>query len=147
MIEDIAKQALEHWSPDTTELVLIAQRENVVFRVTDTRGSCFALRLHRPGYQTDNMIRSELSWMQYLETCGLAVPAPVPTVANTHLTEVEGYRANLLTWLSGRPLGATGAPLTLAGRAGTFEQIGALMARVYLVSDQWDMPSGFERQH
>ena len=59
--------------------VLIAQRENAVYRVTRS-GACFALRLHRPGYQSHAAILSELLWTDRLAEAGFPCPRPIPTL-------------------------------------------------------------------
>ena len=146
MTDAVARRALALWGLQNADLALVAQRENVVFRV-DGAGDRFALRLHRPGYQTPDMMRSELSWMQQLRANGLNVPAPLPSEDGTDLRAVEGYYADLLTWLPGRPIGATGKPLDLTDRTGTFHALGTLMSRVHRISDDWTPPTTFCRKH
>ncbi len=139
------RKALAAWGKEEAAVSLIAQRENIVYCAAH-QGTKFALRLHRPGYQSEKMILSELAWMTHLRASGLTVPAPVPTRHGAFLHEIDGYQADLLTWLDGRPLGATGAPLDVPDRASTFHQIGALMARLHHISDDWTPPDKFERQ-
>jgi len=146
MIEATVRYALAAWGFESAPTSLIAQRENIVFRVTDTTGSLYALRLHRQGYQSEQMMRSELLWIQHLGAEGLNVPSPVPSRSGALLMDVDGYHADLLTWLGGAPMGATGTPLDLADRQGTFRRIGQLMARVHQISDDWDRPEGFQRK-
>lgn len=145
MTESAARTALAAWGLEKAQIQLIARRENIVYRVNH-QGATYALRLHRPGYQTEAMIRSELAWMQYLGAAGLTVPAPVPSRSAALLEKAAGFSADLLTWLDGQPLGATGTPLALADREGTFAAMGAMMARVHRASDIWDRPSGFIRK-
>ena len=147
MIEGTATRALGFWGLAEAKCELIAQRENIVFRVTNNEGTAFALRLHRPGYQSISMLQSELAWVRHLRANGLNVPSPVPTHDGKDLVEVDGYDVDLLTWLRGAPMGATGKPLVLADREGTFRRVGALMAQVHAISDAWDKPPEFERQH
>jgi len=142
---ELAQKTLDHWGMAGAEVSLVAQRENVVFRVAQD-GRTYALRLHRPGYQTAAMMASELDWMQHLGTQGVVVPTPLPTQTGALLIEVEGHHADLLTWLPGQPLGSTGKPLVLKDREGTFAKIGDLMAHVHQISDAWDLPRGFERR-
>ena len=144
MSETTAIKALEAWGMQGADVSLVAQRENIVFRVRH-QGRQYALRLHRPGYQSVSMLHSELAWMQYLGAQGLTVPSPLPSVDGSLLQEVDGCHADLLTWLDGQPMGATGEPLDLADRKGTFSKIGQLMARVHQLSDNWDTPRDFER--
>lgn len=145
MIEEAARKALALWRMPNAKIELVAQRENIVFRVRDNHAQ-YALRLHRPGYQTKQMMASELAWMQHLGTEGLTVPTPLPSDDGTLLREVEGYHADLLTWLGGKPMGATGIALDLDDRVGTFRKVGELMARVHQVSDDWALPKNFARK-
>ncbi|MEM6371534.1 MAG: phosphotransferase [Pseudomonadota bacterium] len=146
MINATATRALGFWGLAGADCELIAQRENIVFRVTDSEGWRFALRLHRPGYQSVSMLRSELAWIGHLRANGLNVPAAVPTQTGADMVEVDGYQTDLLTWLDGAPLGATGTPLAVADREGTFRGVGALLAKVHAISDAWKVPADFERQ-
>lgn len=145
MIEGTARKALALWDKAGAEVDLVAQRENIVFRVR-ADGDQYALRLHRPGYQSAQMMASELSWVQHLGAKGLIVPRPLPSADDSLLREIDGYHADLLTWLNGRPMGATGMPLDLEDREGTFRKIGELMARVHQISDNWALPEDFERK-
>lgn len=147
MIDATARNALSAWGLGGAQISLVAQRENIVFRVTDKAGSRYALRLHRPGYQSVQMMKSELAWMQHLGAEGLNVPAPLASETGAFLLDVDGYHADLLTWLRGTPMGATGTPLDLADRRGTFRKVGRLMAQVHQISDDWTKPDGFERKH
>lgn len=146
MTEAAARKALTAWGLEHAPVSLVAQRENLVFRVKTDAGSHFALRLHRPGYQSEPMMQSELAWMRHLGAEGLNVPSPVPARSGALLMEVDGYHADLLTWLGGTPMGATGTPLDLADRTGTFRRVGHLMARVHQISDNWHLPEGFQRK-
>lgn len=141
----IVAEALQHWHLRNASAKLVAQRENVVFQVTQN-GHPYALRFHRPGYQSSAMIHSELLWMQFLRKSGLTVPEPEPATSGEMLIASGGYHVDLLTWLHGKPLGATGKPLNIPDRPGTFFKLGALMAELHLLSDSWTPPNTFERQ-
>jgi len=144
-MEHIARQALTFWPITATDLKLVAQRENVVFRLTASDGTMYALRLHRPGYQTIEAIRSELDWMGCLAQHGIRVPRPVPSGTKDLVAECEGYSVDVLTWLDGRPLGTTGVPLDLQNREAVFHKIGDLLARVHDASDMWEPRAAFQR--
>lgn len=145
MSQAAVQKALDAWGMNAADITLVAQRENIVYRVRHN-GAQYALRLHRPGYQSVQMIDSELAWMRHLGSQGLTVPAPLPSNNGALLREVDGYHADVLSWLGGRPIGATGTPLDLPDRNGTFRKIGQLMARVHQISDDWDAPAGFARK-
>jgi Ser/Thr protein kinase RdoA (MazF antagonist) len=91
----------------------------------------YTLRIHRPGFQTAAMIRSELLWLAALcRETDLVVPEPVPTREGALLTTVatagvpEPRHCVVLRWVPGRfrrtRLGAT-----------ALEQVGTFMARLH----------------
>ena len=144
MTETVARRALAAWGMEGATFSLIARRENTVFRVR-AGGADYALRLHRPGYRSTRAIDSELAWMRHLHAEGLAVPEPVLAESGALTVEAQGYRADLLTWLDGVPMGTSGTPLSLPDRTGTFRTMGRTMARLHRLSDEWTLPDGFER--
>ena len=123
---------------------LIAARENQVFRA-EHEGVSYAVRLHRRGYRTDAELRSELQWMDAATKGGLHVPAPIISASNAFLHVVDGTQIDVLTWLGGEPVGATGVDLSATNRVGLFAGIGREMARLHMVSDEWAYPEGFTR--
>ncbi|NSY37703.1 phosphotransferase [Leisingera sp. ANG59] len=123
---------------------LIATRENQVYRV-DHGSRSYALRLHRPGYRTDAELWSELQWMNAAAAGGLLVPVPVPSASGGFLHVADGIQVDVLTWLSGAPIGRTGEDLDTADRTSLFHGIGREMARLHAVSDHWTPPKGFSR--
>ncbi|OBY26930.1 homoserine kinase [Leisingera sp. JC1] len=126
------------------ETRLIATRENQVYRV-DHAGRACALRLHRPGYRTDAELWSELQWMNAAAAGGLHVPAPIPSTSGEFLHVADDIQVDVLTWLSGAPVGQTGEDLAATDRIGLFYGIGREMARLHAVSDRWTPPEGFSR--
>lgn len=139
-----AEAALARWALTEPRMELAAHRENRVYRVEAGEG-VFALRRHRRGYRTDAELVSELQWMAALEAGGLSVPRPIETRDGALVVREGGEQFDLLTWLPGRPLGASDAPLDLADRAGTFRALGAALARLHQISDGWTPPPGFTR--
>ncbi|MEM9603067.1 MAG: phosphotransferase [Pseudomonadota bacterium] len=142
---DTAHRALTQWPLSVADLRLFAQRENAVFRVRTDTGTCFALRVHRQGYQRTAALASELHWMQHLHGAGLPVPVPVPSDDGRLLRHQDGFAVDVLTWLDGEPLGQSGTPLAHADREGCFFRLGQTLARVHAASDAWALPGGFER--
>ncbi len=137
-------KALSLWGMDSAEWHLIAARENQVFRV-DCEGQTFALRLHRPDYRTDAELLSELQWVSACAEGGLCVATPVAACSGNLLHVVDGVQVDLLTWLPGTPMGATGKPLAVNNRRGVFWALGSEMARLHTISDNWKIPAGFTR--
>lgn len=126
-------------------MTLVAQRENQVYRVIDAAGQSYALRLHRHGYRSDAELRAELHWMAALAEGGLRVPAPALALDGESLQRIEETQVSVLGWLNAAPMGEIGKPLDLRDRAGVFFAIGAEMAKLHDISDQWTPPGGFER--
>lgn len=140
----VVDQALTRWGLEGAEWRLIAARENRVFRV-DQGDKSFALRLHRRNYRTDAELWSELEWMGQADKGGLHVPAPIRSLSGEFLHVIEGVQVDVLTWLSGAPIGKTGEALAAPDRIGLFRNIGQQMARLHNISDDWAMPDGFVR--
>jgi len=61
------------------------------------------------------------------------------------LVSIGKYRADLVTWLDGKPLGKSGENLDLTDAIKTFRTLGQTAAKIHLLSDQWTLPQGFER--
>jgi Ser/Thr protein kinase RdoA (MazF antagonist) len=142
----LAHAAAQHWPQITGVPVLFMQRENAVYRV-DTLTGPHALRLHRPGYHAAPMLRSELDLMAMLAGQGVLVPTPARTATGALLVAVGDRHASLLSWLPGQPMGRSGQPLALHGtaRPALFHAIGAGMARLHCLCDQWTPPANFTR--
>jgi Ser/Thr protein kinase RdoA (MazF antagonist) len=117
--------------------------ENTTYRVTATGGRRFALRVHRPGYQTAEAIRSELAWMESLRRSGIRTPVPVAGTdgdpLQTATTAAGGARtAVLFEWIDG-------APLSAVGEVEPWAQLGELMARIHAHARSWKRPARFTR--
>lgn len=146
-----AKAALGAWDlPDGTPR-LIKNRENAVFEVVGPNGIRAALRLHRPGYQTDEAIRSELIWTQELGKVGMQLPRPLSSKSGDLISFVPeaGRMASIVSWVEGVPLGDGG----IAEEWGEdmqlrlFSAVGAELAKLHKLSDKLSLPDNFERAH
>ncbi len=128
---------------------LIKNRENAVFAVDLPDGQKAALRLHRPGYQSDNAIRSELWWAEALVAGGMAVPLPYRTLEGDVLAQVQiaGRVASLLSWSQGVPLGDADEPLPwdAAEQPVLYHALGAELAQLHMLSDAAWFPQEFTR--
>ncbi|WP_166418752.1 phosphotransferase enzyme family protein [Cochlodiniinecator piscidefendens] len=143
-MKGIVGKALRLWGLSRAEWTLVAARENHVYRV-DLDGNTYALRLHRKQLRTNAELRSELQWMNELGAGGLIVPKPVPAADGAFLQLIDGVQVDVLTWLRGAPVGATGQGLAHADRQKLFVGIGREMAQLHSVSDAWVVPTGFTR--
>ncbi|CUH51630.1 phosphotransferase enzyme family protein [Shimia marina] len=142
-----AQEALKAWGVEMSPR-LIKNRENIVLEAASPDGQRAALRLHRPGYQSDDAIRSELWWSEALVAAGMIVPQPIRTLAGEVLATGGPRVASLVTWLEGAPLGEGGVQLAMApqAQADLHEALGAELARLHLASDAMERPEAFERE-
>lgn len=144
MIET-AHRALALWDLGPATVRLAAHRENSVYHVSGA-GADYALRLHRQGYHDDAELLSELQWMAALQLAGVSVPRPILARGGTYIETIDGVQADVLTWLSGRPLGSSGVPLVIGNRLDVFRNLGREMALLHEVTDAWPLPEGFTRK-
>ncbi len=142
----IARAALVQWEAADQTPRLISYRENAVFEVRSPRGGRAVLRLHRPGYQSDEAIRSELLWSERLCAAGLDVPRPIRTRKGDVIA--PGARAaSMLTWCAGVPLGEGGKalPWEPPEQIRLYRELGRTLALLHRLSDEWPLPQGFTR--
>ena len=72
-------KALLHWGLDSnTEVTLLAERENRVYRLDIADSAPTILRIHRRDFRSTDEVESELQWMAQLTQEGLTVPLPLP---------------------------------------------------------------------
>ena len=143
-MSDTVEKALDLFGLRGAQHHLVAARENQVFRV-DTGGASFALRLHRPGYRSDQQLWSELQWMSAASKGGLQVPTPIASSSGEFLQVVNGIQVDLLSWLSGTPIGAATKDIFVTDRTSLFRSLGQNVARLHQISDAWTLPENFDR--
>lgn len=141
----LAGIALEAYDVQVARLSPLQHWLNTTFGVDAPRAR-YMLRVHRPGFQTRGMIRSELLWLRAIcRETGLVVPEPVPTRDGALLTTVsmsgvpEPRHCVLLRWVRGRfrrsRLSAT-----------ALERVGAFMAHLHQHAEGFAPPAGFVRK-
>jgi len=142
----LAQAALPQYGLGDAQLVFVAYSENAVFRVDSPRGR-YALRIHRPGYQTDASLDSELAWLAALrQDVGLPVPEPRPSLdgrlrVQASMPGIPGPRnVSLLAWIRGRRIASGLRPIHFAA-------LGQLMAQMHEHAAHWRPPAGFTRRH
>jgi Ser/Thr protein kinase RdoA (MazF antagonist) len=150
-LHDLARHALRHWDGDFSDIELVKFRENAVFSARRHDGQRVALRIHRNGYHCEAALRSELQWMEALESAGITVPQIIRARDLRHLIEVShadiGERhVDMLAWLPGTTAGTSEAGV----QADTdidflFTEAGALAARIHVHSTEWQQPDEFVR--
>ncbi|MCK0141022.1 phosphotransferase [Aliiroseovarius sp. F20344] len=141
----VLKQALKAWGAQHVRM--IKDRENAVHEVR-VAGKPAALRLHRPGYQSEAAIRSELDWMGALAEKGMRVPAPIPTTdGNLVFSMSSDQLATMVTWVEGAPIGEGGVPLegSAEEQAALYRKVGAELAQLHNLTDGITLPDSFTR--
>ncbi len=126
---------------------LVNLSENATFKLQATNSQAYALRLHRPGYQTEASIASELAWMMALRDAGVAT-TPIPVVGRdgklvqriSSPAFAGGRLAVLTRWEAGE------TPEFGAKLEAPFEVLGELTARMHMHAKQWTRPLAFLRQ-
>lgn len=150
----LARAALAHWDlPESCGLDLLKERENTVVAVCTPAGDDLVLRLHRPGYRTDDELRSEQHFTEALRTQGVvATAACVRTADGDVVAHVEGapgsdvLQATMLRRVPGVPLGdVTDLGALGADAAAQYSSLGEIMARLHTHAEQWSPPEGFTR--
>lgn len=149
---ELARAALTYWDIEVADLSLIKYRENAVFRVTDSAGVHYALRIHRAGYHSDTELHSELQWIRALDEYGIAVPALIPTRQQAPFAVVavdavpEPRQVDIFAWVSGLQLGALEAsPAAGVAPVDIYQTIGILAAQLHNQACQWHLPADFQR--
>jgi len=141
IIHELAAEAAAHWQGRVIRL--IRNRENAVFEI-EVPGGRAALRLHRPGYQNEAAIRSELWWCESMADAGVPVSRPLRPLL---VTLADGRQASAIAWIEGEPLGEAGVPF-VGPVARILEQhhaLGSLLAQMHGVTDGLTLPADFSR--
>jgi len=153
----LAQVALDAYGLTGARLRFIRSAGNVTFRVDASdqaplggaseryyRNHC-VLRIHEPGYQTPEAIRSELEWLAALRRdTDLAVPEPVRTLDGALSVEIgiagvpQRRRCSLLRWMKGQMLTRGLGP-------GHLSAVGRLMAGLHQHAAHWQRPAAFAR--
>lgn len=144
ILDGLATQALLQFGITAREPpVLFNLSENATYKVTSSSGENWALRIHRPHYQNEATISSELAWAVALRGDGVAT-TPVPMRgrdgALVQRLSPSGRLAVLTQWESGE------TPQITDRLESSFEKLGALAAQMHGHARRWQRPSWFIRQ-
>lgn len=146
---EYARLALAAWGCDGRQPRLIKNRENAVFEVRGPEGQRAALRLHRPGYQSNAAINSELWWSDALHHAGLRLPQPIAAQHGKLTVYVEnaGRLASMVSWVDGVALGESGAdfPWDENRQIRLYSALGQALADLHNHSDEISFPPEFTR--
>lgn len=143
-LDEVAAAAVSHFGlPASVRLSFIRHGENTTYRIDAPDGERFALRLHRPHYQTARSIESEAAWMLALGETGLVTPPPLRGADGKLVQAVQARDGTerlvtAFTWVDG-------VPLSHLDRLDLWSRLGELMALVHEQARRWRPPPGFTR--
>ena len=131
---------------EKSNLELIKYRENAVFSSSDPLTSeQHVIRVHRPGYQTEQTIQSELQWMDALREAGVNTPAAVSGIDgnSVQIVSVDGVpeprHCSVMKWIEGRSMDEDN-PIE------AYNLLGKVSAQFHHHAKTWNRPKGFKRQ-
>lgn len=142
-------EAAAAFALEVEDLQLLSHSENIVLAVLDVNGRKWAMRFHRPGYNTVAELQSEVRFLESLREFGVAVPHARPADNGPHYVpiDVDGvvHQVGVIGWVAGEPIGG---PLAAAGpeMVDHYRGIGELAARIRQHAEQWHAPQGFVRR-
>ena len=147
LLQDVATAALGRYHlPAGCRAVLLNISENATYRIGAPDGRCWALRIHRNGYQSNGAIASELAWAIALRQAGVAItPNPIAGADGEFIQEISHAglsvprRAVLFDWESGKEPGIDD------NLEDSFEALGEIAARMHIHARQWQRPPWFTR--
>jgi Ser/Thr protein kinase RdoA (MazF antagonist) len=135
--------ALDHYDIQPRHVRLVTNHLNGLFRVEDTDGRRFALRISHPTWRDETDLHSEIAWLRALADAPEIEPhVPLPNRAGTYVTTVaaqgvpEARRCVLFTWLPG-------ALLAHRLTAANVRAFGELAARLHTRAESFVPPEGF----
>lgn len=147
-----AHTVLAQWDLDIDAIELASRSENVVFKLTTHTGEHYALRIHRPGYNTLEELNSELVWGDALRDAGINVPGHVMARDGRAYASVllEGtdilHHVGIIEWFKGERLAALIKTAEGTDLLHYFEQLGDLTARIHNQATGWTIPEDFTRR-
>lgn len=138
----LAAQALSLYDlPHSATVRLISLSENETYQVDAPGGKRWALRLHRPLYQSGTTLASEIAWLLALRRDGVvATPVPVAGLNGEWVQGLPGLRKVVLfEWEHGSH------PAFDLDLRDCFQRLGAVTAQMHEHSRAWQRPAHFER--
>jgi Ser/Thr protein kinase RdoA (MazF antagonist) len=147
VLRGLAAKALENYElPHACSVELINLSENATYKIEAPDGRCWAMRVHRDGYQSNTAIASELAWLTELRASGI-VTTPQPVAGRDgeliqlrhHPALPKPRRIVLWEWENGEE------PCIDRDLRQPFETLGELAARMHLHTRTWKIPPWFER--
>ena len=147
-----AQKALGNWTLSIDKLDLSSRSENVVYKVSTPGPQSYALRIHRPGYNSIEELKSEVKWASTLRDCGVYVPKHIKTKDGEHYASIEigptkqEHYVGLIEWLDGVSLESLIKTSEKPQIENYYFKLGELMAEVHNQSASWKQPRQFTRR-
>jgi Ser/Thr protein kinase RdoA (MazF antagonist) len=156
-MRQLAHMALDHYDLQDHQFRFLKQAGNTLFRVTENHPATskmdspylpgqYLLRIHQPGYQSNEAIQLELAWLLAMSReANLPVPQPIATkdgklVSTFCIDGIPGARnVSLLRWVRGRLITHNIGPHH-------FRAQGILMAKMHEFTSQWVLPAGLNKR-
>ena len=144
---EIAEKAIARYAlPPVASLTMINLSENATYKIEANDGQCWALRIHREGYQSKAAISSELAWLTALRDAAVVI-TPKPVRGNDgEFIQIVGHAqlkhprfVVLSEWESGAE------PNMAQDLLEPFEILGEQTARMHKHSQHWKRPDYFTR--
>ncbi len=142
----VVRAALPAWGlPPGTEVTLLNLSENATWLLRDpAQGERRVLRMHRPGYHTEDEIQSELAWVSALRDSGAVdTAAPIPGRDGALLQALPDGGDTRYAVLFQHMAGKEPAPSD--DLPPWFQRLGAVTAALHRHARSWDRPAGFAR--
>ena len=106
LYHQLALNALREYDLDGLSLRLVGQFTNILFRVKTACGVPYLLRICRPGWRTDQDLRSEAMWLQALaRESDIGAPEPLAARNGDFMVQAdtdgipEIHRCMLMSWI------------------------------------------------
>ena len=151
LLKEIVPKALELWGVNPKKISLPLQSENTVFKIEDSNGNNFALRISKEGRHHFNEFTSEHLWMSHLADIGLKVPKTVLSIEREAFVEIENtlstkkVYACLLSWLEGQQLSSLLPVMKKEDVKNTYKSLGGVIAKLHTAAIDWNAPKEFSR--
>lgn len=107
-LRSLAADVVKQFPIRTKTIDFIRNNANAIFRITDTRGKKYCLRIHPTHYNTKDAILEEFKWLNIIsKTTDIPVAKPIYSNENKYLvgqshSEIPGLRyCDMLEWLNG----------------------------------------------
>ncbi len=123
--------------PVTTEL--LGDTQNINHVISTAAGEKYILRQHQTASYSLAALESEMLWLHHLQQHGLEVQKPVALASGNFILEQASKRFSLLTWIEGTVLEEINETQA--------EMVGALLAKLHVIAQDFKAPIGFERLH